>query len=229
MFRIIIVLPLMLLLLFVILSQIRKVTVGKRLRLWFIWIYCATLLISAIIYPFLSSDKLLDEQIFSNIVMEDDDSHSRFYELISEGRVSDGEGISVIKEWLFETEQKEIIINRHFNGIIFLERKDDLDGNINIVHHVGEYRVYGIDLKHLIEPPNVNLIDNQLVINNSTNEVNLEYVLFNKEVILSQFGESSLNDLSYGRYLDEQAIVIQIPTDIEVVDDEYIEYIGEAE
>ncbi|MCD8500659.1 MAG: hypothetical protein LRY71_01980 [Bacillaceae bacterium] len=214
MLRVFVTLPFLILFICVVVVLWKKVNLLKSIRYtWFISAYCGILFIPLIIYPFLSTDQMLSGEMFRNVETWDNYEESEFYKILEQGSNSELEPF-VQKEWVFEIDgTEELIVNENFNGSVFFESRPNLRGEIHVIHYTGKNMMYGIDVSQFTQSPNVKLNGNNLNISFIEKPQILEYVLFEKEFILSQFVDSS-NEIFNGRYVEEQAIIVYFPSSI---------------
>ncbi|WNF36163.1 hypothetical protein RJD24_17185 [Bacillaceae bacterium IKA-2] len=139
-----------------------------------------------------------------------------FYNIADSGKLAETAGIYETDKWSFGYDEEQLTVLENGGNWIIYEKKSGSDRKIDVIRYSTKYIVNsGLDFTDEIEPPTVELSDNQLTITEPP-LVNIRVAQFHKEFTITQFtGESMFNDRN--PVMGRDVIVIRVPVNVEIV------------
>ncbi|GIN20652.1 MAG TPA: hypothetical protein DEO65_02095 [Bacillus bacterium] len=167
----------------------------------------------------LSSDDQLDNEM------------SRMDDAIFDGRTSEIESRFILNEWQWKYSGKELRIKDQdwFDGTVIVERKPDNDGFIEGTYYASSV-IGGFDLTDEYQSRDVKLENDTLHLKGKWEEKNLEFAVFEKEFVITQFTGERKGAMDFGGFQDINYLYLKVPKDLVLKsenEDLYIHYIGE--
>lgn len=146
---------------------------------------------------------------------------SEFVLAIEEGRLPSAEYIRAIEEWnLRYEENKPLSISirgqRSKSIWIMVERNEQLpDDQIKITYYTTPNVVDNYDFSHLIHPPEVFIIGQNLVIHDDNTPLELELIGFRRETFIDQFlAEDSHR--TQETFIGKELLYMEVPAHLEL-------------
>ncbi|OIJ17381.1 hypothetical protein BKP37_02435 [Anaerobacillus alkalilacustris] len=227
-------LPLLVVLLIAILFSFN----GKRLKFtspimykkrakYILIIYSSILLFSTVLFYLIQPQLVpINKEDNQEIIYEINNYVQDFYAAINEGET---EAISQLEKWQFPYTGDTIeISNNNHHFILMVERKKTEDDTIDVTYLTTKTFIEGVEFTDYLKPPTVELSGGRIIIGEPP-PVTINVAKFDKEFTINQFYKENRWMNEWRSSIGMSAIYIQIPRNVEVIQQEhqYIEYVGE--
>lgn len=188
----------------------RFVTV--KMTHWLLMSYVGLLLIAMVIVPFISTD--LPDQVSAS-----EQSRNEFYQHLGNGKIGsiNPEYIAQHKTFDYENSTLKISSNRIDGTLIYVERKDTNDGEINCFVYKRGLIINGFNFTDKLAPIHLELNKNTMNIHQPPPQ-DISLAMVKKEFTINQFSVENLNNETMEP--DQQVIYLRVPKDLEISNDQ---------
>jgi hypothetical protein len=148
-----------------------------------------------------------------------------FYEAMHEGRLTEYDGAEIIKQWIFDYDQEQLLITtsdgEQYHSQIVIFRKDVNDDKITAT----SYTTNSVSGDNTVLPQELKLTENRLEIIKPKPTHVLMFRFFN-DFTSAQFTSNGLfmGNSSHFYYSDIQVLYLEIPADLTIDTDYSTEY-----
>lgn len=222
---------LLLLILFIVFSGIKKATqkasfINSQRIKWILGGYVAILIASVFITYFLPIEEYTgavdtDREIS---IDEVDELINQFYSARNQQDFENIEGIFVADEWSFAFDGKSLNLKKvdyAYSGMfLYVEEKANEDGKVEVIRYSTPHIVQRWDVTHLGGSPHLDLQGNSLLIY-PPERTRIELATFHKEFTITQFtGEKMFMD-GFGS-IGVSMFYLKVPANVQIKHDETI-------
>lgn len=197
---------------------------GQKIRFMF-GVYLVVLLISVGLFFLIPDEGKISEPKVNH-------NFHYMYDKVMDGHVSAIDQDRITKQWHFDYDGDELMMkaaNNDMNGIsIFVEKKKENDGKIDVLFYQTPTYVEGIDVTDQVKPPLVDLSSGALSVAKPRLQ-ELKFTSFKQEFSISQFTGEDWFRMGDTFIRGDHLLYIRVPNDLKIHQDHYIgvQYIKE--
>ncbi|WP_064093972.1 hypothetical protein [Rossellomorea aquimaris] len=197
---------------------------GWKTKWIFIAYFCILIVSVPIAYLLPEKESAYGEKLTDEEIKQLNKDREAFFEDAMNGKIKEGEGTVLKKEWEFKVDESRLTIsNFTVNMFILAKRTESNDQRIKVDYYTSKSIVHRIDVTDKLSSPTITFYDNQLVVHDPEH-VEIKLASFTNEFITNQFKNDSQDNYEYGSSLGGDLLLLSIPQGVEVEGDiEFIE------
>ncbi|MCD8508867.1 MAG: hypothetical protein LRY73_02545 [Bacillus sp. (in: Bacteria)] len=226
-------LPLLILLVFVSLFLLKRITHGTVLKLVF-GVYCLVLIGALLVYYFIPEENLLVVEEGRGQYSEEDEAFSMaFHDAAIDGTLGELDGVYLQKQWSFDVTTDQLKFVQGYSHVwTVVDKKEEADGEVEAFLYTTAHEFQGIDFTEKLVPVELQLENHLLTIEEpDVDQTRIRVAGFKREFVIwpfLEYGKNPWGQFNHVYMSGNQVLYLQIPSNVELSSDQHVTFTDEV-